>query len=79
MPRSGPHHYNAYDRAHIHDTAERVEARRLMEKELGKAALQGKDVDHKLSLKGGGSNDRSNLRLRDPHANRADKTFGPDR
>lgn len=49
-----------------------------MLKELGPAKLKGKDVDHKLSLKGGGSNARSNLRLRDPSANRGDKTFGPE-
>lgn len=75
MPRKGPHRYGAYEKAHIHDTAERVQARREMLRELGPAALQGKDIDHKLSLKGGGSNDRSNLRLRSPHANRGDKTY----
>lgn len=75
MPRSGPHRYGAYERAHRHETDERVQARRLMKKELGAAAIKGKDVDHKLSIKGGGSNKRSNLRLRSPHANRGDKTF----
>lgn len=79
MPRKGPHHYNDYDKAHIHDTAERVEARRMMVKELGLSAVKGKDVDHKLSLRGGGSNARSNLRLRSPHANEGDKSYGPDR
>lgn len=75
MPRSGPHRYGAYERAHRKETQERVEARRLMEKELGPAALKGKDVDHKKAIVAGGSNARSNLRLRSPHANRADKTY----
>ena len=75
MPRSGPHHYGAYERAHRKDTQERVEARRFMVKKLGIKAVEGKDVDHKLSIKGGGGNSPSNLRLRDPHSNRGDKTF----
>ncbi len=79
MPRKGPHHYNAYDRAHIAETAERVEARRFMVKKLGKAAVQGKDVDHKHPVVEGGTNAPSNLRLRSPHANRGDKSFLKDR
>lgn len=76
MPRSGKHTYDSYAKAHEKDTLQAVRARRLMLKELGPAALKGKDVDHRLSIKGGGSNARSNLRLRSPHANRSDKTFG---
>lgn len=75
MPRSGPHHYTEYDRAHRKDTQLRVEARRIMKHKLGAAAIKGKDVDHKLSIKGGGKNTASNLRLRNPSANRGDKTF----
>jgi hypothetical protein len=79
MPRSGPHRYGEYERAHRKDTQRRVEARRIMEQELGPAALRGKDVDHVVSMKregnGKGINRRSNLRLRDPRANRADKTY----
>lgn len=78
MPRSGPHHYDAYARAHRHETDERVEARRFMEKKLavqGKTIPAGVDVDHKKSIKGGGTNAPSNLRLRSAHANRGDKTF----
>lgn len=75
MPRSGPHHYGAYERAHRQETDERVEARRFMEKKLGHDIPAGVDVDHKLSIKGGGSNKPSNLRLRKASANRADKTF----
>ena len=79
MPRKGPHHYTEYDREHRKDTERRVQARRIMMHELGPEALKGKDVDHIESLKregtGAGVNRRSNLRLRDPHANRGDKTF----
>lgn len=53
----------------------RNKARRLMIKKLGKKAVEGKDVDHKHSLKGGGSNRISNLRIRSVHANRGDKSF----
>lgn len=78
MPRSGPHHYGAYERAHRHETDERVEARRFFEKKLaveGKTIPAGDDVDHKKSIKSGGSNAPSNLRLRSAHANRGDKTY----
>lgn len=79
MPRSGPHHYTEYDRLHRKDVQRRVEARRLLTKELGAAALKGKDVDHVRSIKSEGNgkevNRRSNLRLRSSSANRGDKTF----
>jgi len=79
MPRTGVHHYGAYERAHRKDTQRRVEARRIMLKELGPEALKGKDVDHKVAIKREGNgadvNRRSNLRLRDPSANRGDKTY----
>ena len=41
--------------------AKRNAARAIMEKEKGKSALRGKDVDHKHALSKGGSNSRSNL------------------
>lgn len=75
MPRTSPHRYDAYARAHEHDTLERVRARRYMEKKIGHDIPAGIDVDHKKALKGGGSNAPSNLRLRDAHANRGDKTY----
>jgi hypothetical protein len=75
MPRSGPHRYGAYERAHKGDTQERVEARRAMEKKLGHDIPAGVDVDHRKELKLGGSNDMSNLRLRDAGANRGDKSW----
>jgi len=76
MPRSGPHRYDAYARAHKHETADRMFARRLMIRKYGAAAAEGKQVDHIKSIKGGG-NPRalSNLRFRDPHENMADKTY----
>ena len=60
---------------------ERKRARRAFEKNLAARygaetahhMMEGKDVDHKKPLAQGGSNSASNLRLRDPHANRADK------
>jgi hypothetical protein len=73
MPRSGPHRYGAYERAHKDETAQRMAARRAMEKKLGSIPA-GYDVDHKRSIKSGGSNHESNLRLRKASANRGDKT-----
>jgi hypothetical protein len=73
--------YSAYDVAYEHRPeekrkhAERVKARRHMIARYGKAALQGKDVDHIVALEGGGSNTPSNWRVRGIHSNRADKTF----
>lgn len=45
-------------------------ARAIMAKDLGKAAIAGKDVDHKVMLDKGGTNARSNLRVRSQAANR---------
>lgn len=61
--------------------AERKRARRAKMAELtarygaAKAAdmMQGMDVDHKKPLAQGGGGSLKNLRLRDPHENRADK------
>lgn len=52
--------------------AMRHKARRKVIKRLGKAAVAGKDVDHKTKLKNGGSNGTKNLRVRGRRANRAD-------
>ena len=53
--------------------SKRVLARRAMEKELGKDALRGKDVDHIKPLSKGGSNNRFNLRVTSISKNRGRK------
>jgi 5-methylcytosine-specific restriction endonuclease McrA len=50
--------------------AARGRARYAMEKEVGKSALAGKDVDHKRPIRNGGSNSRSNLRVASVKENR---------
>lgn len=73
--------YSDYDRAYQKrpDVRRRhvlrLRARRAAEKKYGKAALKGMDVDHIRSLKAGGSNAGSNIRLRRTSENRADKTY----
>ena len=75
------HHETAYDKAlsatpdELRKRRERAKARYWMIKKLGKEALEGKEIDHIKSLKGGGSNDPSNWRVRSAHENRADKTY----
>jgi len=58
--------------------AARAEIKKELENRYGKTEanrmLKGKDVDHKKTLKDGGSNKRSNLRLIDKSKNRARKT-----
>ena len=49
----------------------RKQARRIMERRYGKAALKGKDVDHIKPLEKGGTNILSNLRLIPSSTNRA--------
>lgn len=51
--------------------AERVKARRMAEAFFGKAAIRGKDIDHKQELDQGGSNRISNLRPVSPSQNRS--------
>lgn len=57
----------------IKKRAERVKARRIMEKEGAVTKGDGKDVDHKVPLRKGGTTARSNLRVRSVKANRGDK------
>lgn len=44
--------------------AQRHRARRVVEKDLGRDLRPDEVVDHKRPVKDGGSNDRSNLRIR---------------
>ena len=46
-------------------------ARRAMAKKVGKAALKGKDVGHKKSLKSGGSNGPKNTKVQSRKSNRS--------
>lgn len=53
--------------------AQRVKARRMLEKEGAVSKGDGKDVDHIKPLKSGGTSARGNLRVRSVKANRGDK------
>lgn len=57
----------------IKNRSERNKARRKMEKVVGKAKLRGKDVDHKVPLSRGGSNDMKNLQITSVRYNRSKK------
>lgn len=73
--------YSAYDQAYQKRPAvrkrhiERLRARRLARKLYGENAIRGKDIDHVKALVAGGSNKPGNIRIRDVHSNRADKTY----
>jgi hypothetical protein len=56
----------------IKKRAERVKARRMMEKTGAVTKGDGKDVDHKTPLRKGGSTTKANLRVRSVKANRSD-------
>lgn len=61
------------------DRAKRNRARRHATVKHGKAALQGKEIDHKVPLRSGGSSSDSNTRIRGKSANRADNGHKPKR
>lgn len=80
MPTNPPGYMNLYYKANKDKfnnpkekkkRAARNRARRLMEKKVGKAALKGKDVDHKKPLRNGGGNGVKNLRVLSIKKNRA--------
>lgn len=54
----------------VKNRSKRNAARKTMEKAVGRAAIRGKDVDHKRMLSKGGSNARSNLRVQSKKRNR---------
>ena len=58
--------------AQVKKREERNKARYDVAAHISKAALAGKDVDHKDPLRKGGSNKPSNWRLRSIKANRGD-------
>lgn len=67
-----------YDEYHsrpeqITNRAKRNAARATMKKELGAAAIRGKDIDHIKPLSKGGSNARGNLRVMSVSKNRGRK------
>jgi 5-methylcytosine-specific restriction endonuclease McrA len=72
-------HYRDYQGKpeQIAKRVQRDKARREMEKTVGKAALKGKDVDHKKPIRSGGTNAKSNLRVTTPAANRGWNKKGP--
>ncbi|HLL28951.1 MAG TPA: HNH endonuclease [Xanthobacteraceae bacterium] len=67
--RAMDHGYN-HTPEHIKGRSERNQARRIVAKRDGKAAIKGKDVDHKKMVKDGGTNNPSNLRVKSAHWNR---------
>jgi hypothetical protein len=65
-------HYADYQGtpAQIEKRSQRNKARRAMEAKHGKAALSGKDVDHKKRIAHGGGNGDKNLRISSVAKNR---------
>lgn len=62
-----------------HERAERNKARREMERRGVVHKGDGKDIDHRVPLSRGGSNDPSNWRVRSVHANRGYKRDAKNR
>ena len=54
----------------IKDRSQQNQARSIVAKDLGKKAIAGKDVNHIVRVKHGGSNARSNLNVQTKHKNR---------
>jgi hypothetical protein len=74
MPRDYRSEYDNYQGKpeQIKNRAERVKARRMMEKTGAVTKGDGKDVDHKKPLRSGGTTTKANLRVRNKSANRSD-------
>lgn len=58
-------------KGYLKGVAARVKARREVIKKVGKAAVAGKDVDHRVPLSKGGSNALSNFRITSHSNNRS--------
>ena len=74
MPRNYKREYETYHSKPKakKDRAKRNTARRQAEKAGRVSKGDGKDIDHKKKLANGGSNAKSNTRVRSKSANRAD-------
>lgn len=74
MTRDYKAEYNNYHGKpeQVKKRAERVKARRMLEKTGAVTKGDGKDVDHKKPLRSGGTTTKSNLRVRSKSANRSD-------
>jgi len=72
-PRDYKHEYEAYQSKpeQLKNRAKRNAARRELTKEGRVAKGDGKDVDHKVPLKKGGSMSKSNLKVTSKTANRS--------
>ena len=78
MPRKIRDYKDEYQKYHSQpeqkkNRAARNAARTMVTATKGKAAVAGRDVDHKTPLSKGGSNSPGNLRLKSPGANRSYK------
>lgn len=74
--KKGRNYRKEYDNFHgrpeeIKKRSKRVQARRKMEKQGKVKKGDSKDIDHKKTLKNGGSNAKSNLRVKSKAANRS--------
>jgi hypothetical protein len=74
MPRNYRSEYDNYQGTpeQIKKRAERVKARRMMEKTGAAKKGDGKDVDHIKPMRSGGTSTKANLRMRSKSANRSD-------
>lgn len=74
MARNYKQEYDNYQGTpeQIKKRAERVKARRMMEKTGAAKKGDGKDVDHIKPMRSGGTSTKANLRMRSKSANRSD-------
>lgn len=74
IPKGDPYWHKKWLAQKASGEAERDKARKKARRIYDKEGIdrKGKDIDHKKALAEGGSAGRSNLRLRDSHANQSD-------